>query len=209
MRLVIFACILEMTNRGTHLEESILNPHTDGGTCLQSSVRWPCARQFSTRKSLDIWYPACVVWMHRLNAWKWHITVETCGIPTITSCWSPEQERGSHSMTPLDWRLGQLQYPGSLTNLLRWLAALQSVIEKEHFRILGQLQPKPQSNVLSNHNTNPRCVHLLYTSQAIFVRCSYLAPHSICSKKIKALIVIDTEYSNVSLPFSVSCDDFY
>lgn len=175
-------------------------PHTDGGACLQTSVRWPHAQQFSTRKSLDMWYPAGVVWMHRLengiSLWR----------PTTTSCWCPEQERGSHSMNALNWRLGQLQYPGFLTNLLCWLAALQSVIEKEHFHILGQLQPKPQSNVLWNPNTNPRCV-LLCTTQAIFVRYSYLAPRSICSKKIKALIV--TEYSNVSLPFSASCDDFY
>lgn len=34
-------------------------------------------------------------------------------------------------------------------------------------------------------------------------------PHNICSEKMNALIVIDTEYSNVSLAFKVISDDSY
>lgn len=205
MWVVIFACILEMTNGDTHLEESILNPppHTQMEVLfyklqLGSLVLNSLALENRLTRDIQPVSFGCTDWMleNGISLWR----------PTTPSCWSPEQERGSHSMTALDWRLGQLQYPGFLTNLLCWL---QSIIEKEHFHILGQLQPKPQSNVLSNPSTNPRCVLLLCTSQAIFVRYSYLEPCSICSKKIKALIVIDTEYSNMSLPFSVSCDDFY
>lgn len=115
--------------------------------------------------------------------------------PTTASCWSPEQKRGSHCTTFLGWkRLGELRYLGSLFNLLHWFTALH-LVERKHFHILGQLQPKTQSHLLSNPKTNPRSyVHLVYTSQAMVVKYSYLMPHNICSKKMNALTVIDIVY---------------
>jgi len=52
-------------------------------------------------------------------------------------------------------------------------------------------------------------VHLFYTSETIFVKYFYQMPHNIFAKKMSALIVIDSEYSNVSLAFKVIWDDFY